>query len=317
MKTVGNNQFVSHAWAHQTQKSARSGNGNFSFAGKELRSYYTTIAYHFGEFILMSKDRFSLSTGTHLNLAWSATRDKRHIDSSIFQWGKQFSWEAPTPAQILEDMDGRMLNLMMSYPKKRTDSTRFGVALEVKQIADDINYIIEFFKVDRAPAVCPYDVEELKAKAYAAQEKRYEVARANALKRQEKLRADNAELIEKWLNGENVHLPYGLGQINGTNLLTIRGDKVHTSEGAEVPLSHVKKALQFYYSLKLRTPGVIDGVWSDFEPWRTNGHKVHLGVFTLDSIDEGGTVRAGCHVFSASEINRFVKKWGLETAPVE
>ena len=122
---------------------------------------------------------------------------------------------------------------------------------------------------------------------------------------------------------------------------------VITSQGAEAPLDHVIKALKFYDSRKklnykvtctdcghisyydnpawnasgcfqeggcgnakfgLRTGECVGYI---FTPYHTNGHKIPLGNFVLDSIDDAGNVKAGCHTFTAQEIARFHKQWRL------
>ena len=102
--------------------------------------------------------------------------------------------------------------------------------------------------------------------------------------------------FESWLRGETSSCPYAYRSMREA-FLTIRGNIVYTSQNCEAPLDHVKKALAFYDAAP--------------RPYKTNGHKIHLGHYTLDEIDENGNVKAGCHLFTAAEIERFRKDWGI------
>jgi hypothetical protein len=71
MKTVVSNSMVAHLWAHQSQDTARSGNGNIWFEGTTLYSYRTPIANFVvspkGKHVaLISSQGYSPTTGGHL-----------------------------------------------------------------------------------------------------------------------------------------------------------------------------------------------------------------------------------------------------------
>lgn len=79
MKTVFPNSMVAHVWAQQNQSSGRSGNGNLSFNDATLYSYSTAIANFVKDkdgfsVVLVSKERYSVTTAHHIGLAQSATR---------------------------------------------------------------------------------------------------------------------------------------------------------------------------------------------------------------------------------------------------
>lgn len=58
---------------------------------------------------------------------------------------------------------------------------------------------------------------------------------------------------------------------------------------------------------------MIDGSEPEiaFNEYETNGHTIHIGGFKLKTIDAEGNVTVGCHRFTAAEIARFRKQWGL------
>ena len=79
------------------------------------------------------------------------------------------------------------------------------------------------------------------------------------------------------------------------------GDYVETTQGSRVPLEHV-----------LRVAPLVLDMLKNGKTYKKNGHTIHLGDYTLDSVAEDGTVIAGCHKFSKDEIVRFAKTIGLE-----
>jgi hypothetical protein len=87
---------------------------------------------------------------------------------------------------------------------------------------------------------------------------------------------------EQWEAGKGDANRYQPGD-NGT-LVRRKGDVLQTSRGAECPFSHAVKA--FRIAQQCRATGT---------PWVTNGHKIPVGHFTVDRIDEAGTLQAGCH----------------------
>jgi hypothetical protein len=127
----------------------------------------------------------------------------------------------------------------------------------------------------------------------AEQEAAAELIRLKAAKKQQWL---DKKQLKEWLTTGAGRYPNSY-RTHGADQLTICGEIVITNQGAEVPLAHATKALLFYDTIT--------------RPYHTNGHKISLGIFTLDSISENGTVKAGCHTFTAAEIARFRKQWNL------
>ncbi|MDZ7883029.1 MAG: hypothetical protein U5N53_08990 [Mycobacterium sp.] len=62
------------------------------------------------------------------------------------------------------------------------------------------------------------------------------------------------------------------------------GDELETSRGASCPFKHAVMA--FLKSQECRATGTS---------WHKNGQQIRVGVFSVDSIDEQGNMRAGCH----------------------
>lgn len=74
-------------------------------------------------------------------------------------------------------------------------------------------------------------------------------------------------------------------------MLRVKGSEVQTSWGASFPVEHARKAWP-----------LIKRVFAAGVEWHTNGHKIPLGHFKVDSIGTDGTLTAGCHTLSRSEV---------------
>jgi hypothetical protein len=180
----------------------------------------------------------------------------------------------------------------------------------------DVNALGAFFGYGPSLSI-PADLDYLEAVAIAHEHRiaaaretasatrrsRWDRAEAARAERDEKAKVTFAENLPRWLAGANVSIPYS-NVYGGTSYLRIDGNEVQTSQGARVPLEHVKKAL----------PVVLAYVQNGRE-YHRNGHTIHLGHYSIDSIDANGNLRAGCHLFNKAEIERFAGV--LEALPAE
>lgn len=152
-------------------------------------------------------------------------------------------------------------------------------------------------------------VEMARATANATRSARWQEAEARREKQAEEDRRTFAEKLPRWLEGAHVELGRAVYE-TGTSYLRVKDNEVQTSQGARVPLEHVKKAL----------PLVLAYVQNGRE-YHRNGHTIHLGHYAIDSIDAQGNLRAGCHLFDKAEIERFAGVLGAlpaepEVAPI-
>lgn len=126
---------------------------------------------------------------------------------------------------------------------------------------------------------------------------------AEAKAREAERFARNAEHRRAWLAGEtdSLYPPSGgrLSDDTGGALIRAKGDKLETSWGADVPLSHAIKAFRFVKLLRERG-----------ETWRRNGRTVRVGVYQIDSVDAAG-FDAGCHRINWPEIERLARELGV------
>lgn len=304
------NAQIAHLWAHR-----QAGNGgNMHTDGTSLFSYRTVIATWIDGTCFMTSDTMSPTTASkHLPEARHAVSYNCFL-SPAFSYGNGY---ALTAAQYIQAAAEEHAESFKSLCRKRAhmESSIERYTERRQEIIDTAaRFTVDICDMPEATG----DLKE-KAKAHAAQERarQAEITR----RREEEQRAqqiiDQGEL-DLWLQFGRGRYPRSFYQ-RGADQITIKSgyiglernqdaNLVVTSQGAEAPLDHVIKALAFYDSRKANTAHP-DTMF--FIEYHTNGHKIHLGAFTLDKIDDKGNVKAGCHTFSAAEIARFRKQWGL------
>ena len=72
-----------------------------------------------------------------------------------------------------------------------------------------------------------------------------------------------------------------------------KGDTLQTSRGAECPFAHAIRAYRMAQHCRANATA-----------WETNGHKIPVGLFTVDRIDANGTLHAGCHAIAYEAMTR-------------
>jgi hypothetical protein len=122
--------------------------------------------------------------------------------------------------------------------------------------------------------------------------------------REAELRAMKAEEQRRlWIAGE-APLVNRFDAESGGAALRIKGNRLETSHGADVPLADAIRAFRF---IKLcREAG---------REWKANGQQVRVGAFRLDWIDSDGNMKAGCHFFTWPEIERAAALAGVADDP--
>lgn len=289
-KPKTNSQLV-HVWAQQNEKDGVC--GNMSFSGKWLFSYRTAIAYHAGGYVLKSIDSMSSTTAKQLSLIHRAVTC-RVIPFPLFKrrYYKPFDF---SPSLVVETLTAHRDDEVKVLASKRASRSMYYQLDVIDRIQGDIDHVCNYHSLSSVPAVnltIYYEkIQEYKAKETEREKTKEQRQRLKL----EKQRKQDAIQFEQWINGESVSFPSAYDRFQGSDLLTVRGDRVITSRGAQCPLKDVLKAIEFYQLRRF--------------PYKTNGHKIVLGSFVLDSIDEGGNVRAGCHYFTAKEITNFIERW--------
>jgi hypothetical protein len=166
----------------------------------------------------------------------------------------------------------------------------YGAAFSIPSNADELEAIAQEHEAA---------VESWRITRDERRQERWNARREKDRQQAEEKAAKMPELLEAWRNGDN-----SLGYWDLHNLpamLRIDGDEVETSLGARFPVSHAIRGLAFVRSVK-----------ASGNPYQSNGHTVHLGHYSIDSIDADGNVKAGCHLVTFAEIERIAPK--LESA---
>jgi hypothetical protein len=302
------NEQVAHLFAHHQAGSSN----NLHSDGTTLKSYNTPIATWIDGVCFISSDGMSPTTaGKHLSPLRSALSHADTFYSPAFGRGRG----EITPAMCIMEAAHAMQEAFNKLCRMRTYVTESIERYETRRA--EILSMAARFQVQDLPDM-PEATGDLKEKAkdlaIREREKKAEQKRREEERAAQK-RADDLQQFNDWLQGVPVLFPSSYRRHENTDHLkvSINGETVVTSQGAEAPLDHVIKALKFYDSRRV-TKAFSDAHLNGetcFTPYHTNGHKIHLGAFVLDSIDEQGNVKAGCHRFTVEEIARFRKQWGL------
>jgi len=290
---MANNRQVAHVFAQGNNESKKG--SNFYTENNKLYSYATCIGFIEKGVTFLSSNSMSPSTSKHLSYARQA------VNGAVF-YSPAFRYGRYNTPSVKECIEAAKVDLQAEFEALGKATTRLpSLVVKFDYNREVIVKISKLFKL--ATGKLPITSKELRQKAadtavkIELREKAKEAQRqAN---REQKMLIDKAD-FDAWLTTGKGECPTSYRY--GNDYITLDGETVKTSQGAEAPLDHVKKALAFYFSRKTE---------SGFNPYQTNGHIIHLGHFTLDSIDEQGTVKAGCHTFTSEEVGRFATQWGL------
>jgi len=290
---------VAHVWANRSQQEGRNTQGNFYFAGDSIFSYgsHYEIARHAERkgkrAILFNNNGSTITTERHKRLV------RRAIPASIPVFYVD-SFDA-TARDILKSYRKRFADLALIYSRARANRPRILECMNT--LVSEANECAEFYGL-RGRLAMPDNLETMVAdcKAIAAREAEKQRKIDTKRKREEeayfkKREKERQELIASWLSG-GESLPYWVK--TETPLLRIKGENVETSWGADFPVDHARRAFR-----------LIQACHDSGKPYTRNGHSTHLGLFTIDAIDERGNVRAGCHTVEWPEIERIARELGV------
>lgn len=314
---------VAHRWAQLNTNGAARGFAMF-YEGRTVYSW----GHHFpiaqwvettpargakdvpGLVVLFNADGYSTSTAKHKTLVRRAIR----ASATVFELPKEF-WPVHGNAQNVTEAEKRAANRRVSEEALRwyeqTARDYFHKAARARTYVDHYLNAAESTLREAEDFARCFGVK-WERPALADLEERAEKARAlaaKAAKKREREERKKRELrkiatkrdLEAWLAGEEfVRFPYEHNPEDGSALIRRNGDQLETSRGASVPWAHAVKAFRF---IKLvRDAG---------STWERNGKLIRVGHFTVDSVDEHGNMRAGCHLFKWSEIERLARKEGV------
>lgn len=106
---------------------------------------------------------------------------------------------------------------------------------------------------------------------------------------------------EAWMRGEgpryvNFRSPDGTAYVRRS----ADGERLETSQGADVPWDHAVKAFRFIRLCVERGEG-----------FQTNGRVIRVGHFRVDEITPEGDMRAGCHRFKWADMKALAEREGV------
>jgi hypothetical protein len=255
--------------------------------------------------VFLSASSMSPSTGKQLSGARRAVSHLDVIYSDYFRYGRRlynfdekqaFKMACDALNDQLEGFSKARFGKYLAYSIEQAyEQAGRLVAIAEKYGFDQ--WVVNGAAAERLPAARAY------AKQFEAQaSERRAAAQVREQARLDRQRVTDAVDFQCWRAGDfmaGCPASYRL-DANGGYYMTVKGDRVVTSGGAECPVPHALVGLHWWASRKHTgiEPACV------FEPWTKNGHRVQLGMFQLDRIDAQGNAYAGCHKFSAEEVNR-------------
>lgn len=300
-----NNTQVAHLWASGSKASGKG--SNFYFEGDTIFSYgsHFPIARRITEgFYLITEKGYSNSTSRHISYTRGAIPSfaklfsvENRPDSSFETireekmkqaWRRLVNVEGQNPfatyenAQSLSVFARDTLDLF-TWIKREGDET-----FNFWDQAKELNEIIGKAEIEKEKNREGYEIAL--AKKQAQKEARDAKRKAKYERQRELEKMEALELAPLWRMGAIVN-QWNLRGL--PPMLRIKGDKVQTSQGAEVSLEDARKAFSF----------IIAKIESGKE-WHRNGETCQVGAFSLVSID-AEFVTVGCHKFTIEEVKAF------------
>lgn len=305
-KHVFTNAQCAHVWAQQRAPDDWGRGSSVSFRGATFLSYATPIARFVWSatgatrVALFSADSYSPTTARHLHHARRATSAVSFDVPTIDRGGYGRELSHPTNLRFLVQRYEKSAERLMWLSADGCSPEAFEQHLNAERMA--IREYATLFDLPQPRVWCDVPSAVKQARKLWAQPHRAEkAARAAAARAEYEARqiAKDAENRLRWIAGEPLQAHVVCE--HGGAMLQVRGDKVVTSWGAEVPLDHAQRVFAFYQRvLRSGKPWPHDGA----SPVSEGHSAVTLGHFRLDSIDADGNVRAGCHVIYRSELER-------------
>jgi muconolactone delta-isomerase len=298
MRHVFTNHEIPHLWAHQTQADARNGTGSFYFRGATIYSYgsHFPIATHVKGSqgqpgILFTSEKNSVTTSQHI----SAVRRSIPPDVPVFtvpcqHFGFSEAEDQHQHERNFKHYVDEVADNLSTCMRARASWKKEYCHDQAVELRKEALYYPTFFDlpdppIEQIPDLDSEQMQKIKAREVEASNRK--AAETKRKREEDRIRWQQA--AEEWRSGEYHHyLPYDL-----PTMLRIEGHEVVTSRGVRFPITHARRAL-----------ALVRAVMARGEMWQRNGHSCHLGHYTIDRIESDGTVLAGCHIVSWTEIER-------------
>jgi hypothetical protein len=164
------------------------------------------------------------------------------------------------------------------------------------------------------------ELQEAKKRADAKEQRQIAKNARDRIARGHTLRQEYARALPMWLDGKIPKLPPNpdveltaylriVPKIAYETFTAETEREVETSQGARFPLSHAVRALRLIRGLQQSAERRLlnesrESAFAD-PLFVHNGHSIKLGYYQIDRIESDGTIKAGCHVVSGAEFERF------------
>lgn len=307
MRQVFKTDELAHIWAHQGQGSGRNPNNSCYFEGDTIFSYGShypiakLVTTPSGEqAVLLNGNGSTHTTQMHRSAVYSAVN---HL--TVF--------DVDDPKASMED---HIKHFQSRIDQAFENINKGSKALKLKRI-QALNKVLNtafefsrFFELNHKFVVPSFSFSEdqLKDLQLAAEKHtamiisrraakceadrlRWEAYKGEQEAKNEALKATFETRVEIWRNGGAYNFKFGEAV---PTMLRIVGGEVETSKHAVFPLKDAIKALNLLKTLERGRDYIFNGV-----------DKAKLGMYHIDSVDSEGTVRAGCHIVKAVEIEVF------------
>lgn len=248
--------------------------------------------------VFFNADGYSASTAKHKSIV------RRAIPSRAWTFTVPSAfWEFPD--QALPYYEERARECLSAASRART-TAEYHVSEANRLLNEAQNLALAFRLKWTRPDVS--ELETRAAKRAKAQERAAKQAAKRRREAEELARVQAVAQMDEWLRGEHNRVPSHWRTAPDGSAYIRRspdGESLQTSMGADVPWQHAVKAFRFIKLCRERG-----------EAFKSNGRVIRVGHFSVDEIDVHGNMKAGCHLFAWSEIERLAKAAGVfDAAP--
>ena len=299
-----------HLWAHRVKPSGRS--GNVSFNGDGFYSYSTCIATLVkttdgADAVLLTTRDYSSTTMCHKSALRGAASHMMvfEVDDLCTPSGLHVRWYAKQVKAAIADAT--------AYAKRKN---RRGIQHVVRAMYDTIETANRFcsvfgFKTQFFP---PGNAEELRVLAteeWAKEDRRSAERRAandaRMAENERICRLSQRERVAEFMGIPVEDVTDADCMTDHMRLISDVCDKtgtksvIETTRHATVTVEQVKRVAK-----------LVLGTIRSGKTYHRNGTTMRVGAYPLDSIDENGTVKVGCHTFDRKEIERMAAVLGVD-----
>jgi hypothetical protein len=320
MRHVFDHRQLAHVWAQQSQDDGRTSNGSLFFSGRTIYSYghhFPIATFHPKKsLVFFCNASYSNTTNKHQRYVYGAVDTlatvvyvpTSQLMRNVTDWLEREEYQEETKDYLLKQIQAhyetKMGYLKLSLSKRRTAETKRRDVMDLifelnhyEQLLDALDSNLGFYPLTTTREELTGLVDNLQGEVEELQRKEKEkLAKAIEeylevhqdwvfnywMERKRgvwtKEQADNYNRLKKACKGHeqvDTFLRY-----NPTN------ETIETTRGATFPLSHALGVFNVLIILKRfgRT-------------YKREDHQpaYRLGHFTVDSVNENGDVKAGCH----------------------